>query len=223
MNCLPARLFLLVALLPGLGGRGFAADAAWADQTLPVRAGLELWFDAARENEAREAHYMNRLPTGGRMEFWHDSSGHARHAAQWMAEARAVFRAGPEGNWVAFDGADFFAALVTPGVEWKETTIFIVARPEKASGNYDAFFSAARRGENDYTSGLNVDLGNVAGGEWRAVNVEGGGQRGARNLLAKPLPLGAWRTVSVSSAANIAAGAPVPLRVSTRRSGVTGL
>ena len=177
-----------------------AAEAPWADRTLPARAGLELWFDAARENEAREAHYMNRLASGGRMELWHDSSGHARHAAQWVAEARPVFRSGPEGNWVAFDGADFLAALVTPGVEWKETTVFIVARPEKAAGNYDAFFSAARRGENDFTSGLNVDLGNVAGSEWRAVNVEGGGQRGARNLLAKALPLGGWHILSVASA-----------------------
>ncbi len=187
-------------LAHALSGRGLAAEAPWADQTLPVRAGLELWFDAARENEAREAHYMNRLPSGGRMELWHDSSGHARHAAQWVAEARPIFHAGPEGNWVGFDGADFLAALVTPGVEWKAETVFIVARPEEANGDYDGLFSATRRGESDYTSGLNVDLGTLAGGEWRAVNVEGAGQRGARNLLAKPLPLGAWRTLCVSSA-----------------------
>ncbi len=194
------RWFLLVLIAGCLGSDGFSNIAPWADKGLPVHGELELWFDAARENEAREAHYMNRLSTGDRMEFWHDSSGHARHGTQWIENARPRFRSATEGNWVEFDGDDFFSSLVTPGIERKEVTVFLVTRPDSASGDFDGFFSATRRGENDYTSGLNLDLGKTVGKEnWPAFNVEGGGQSGAVNLLLRPVPLRAWHREALSS------------------------
>ena len=74
--------------------------ARWADPTLPLNDGLELWLDATRENEAREAHYMNRLAEGQGVELWHDSSGHSRHLSQWTATARPTWRQGV----IAFGG-----------------------------------------------------------------------------------------------------------------------
>lgn len=176
--------------------RWAAADPArWSDPSIPLMDGLELWLDASRENEAREAHYMNRLGDGDHSEFWHDSSGHGRHLNQWDAGARPEWRAAS----FRFDGDDSLAALVTPSVEYKEGTVFIVAAPEKANESFAAFFSAARRGENDYTSGWNVDLGADSSGakEWTALNVEGAGERGAQNLLTKPVSLGVGHILAV--------------------------
>ena len=51
MMKLLAPLFLLT-----LAPLSSAEVARWADPRLPVKEGLELWFDATRENEAREAH-----------------------------------------------------------------------------------------------------------------------------------------------------------------------
>ena len=159
--------------------------ARWADPGLPVREGLEWWLDATRENEAREAHYMNRLADGQPLDIWHDSSGHARHLTQWSATARPAWRQGT----VAFETDDFLAALVTPGLSARELTVFIVAAPDRASGDFPALVSVARREENDFTSGLTVDFGRAAARPATAdtVNVEGAGQTGESNLLGEPI------------------------------------
>jgi len=174
---------LLCLLLPA--GAGHAEIAKWADAGLPVRDGLELWLDASRENEAREAFYMNRLADGQAMELWHDSSGHSRHLSQWTHTARPTWKRGV----ASFDGDDYLAALLASGLSNKEATVFIVAAPDHVAGDFPSMFSAARRDENDYTSGLTVDFGKEAGSAGLAehLNVEGAGQVGERNLLTKPL------------------------------------
>ncbi|RYD26024.1 MAG: hypothetical protein EOP86_26550, partial [Verrucomicrobiaceae bacterium] len=109
------KLSLLLFVMPALlvPDALWAAPARWADPSLPVPEGLELWLDASRENEAREAHYMNRLSEGQGMELWHDSSGNSRHLTQWASAARPQWRQGAAG----FDGGQFLASLVTPGLE----------------------------------------------------------------------------------------------------------
>ena len=131
----PWLLFLTIATAHG-------QIARWADVGIPVRDGLELWLDASRENEAREAHYMNRLGRGQGMEIWHDSSGHARNLVQWSGGARPAFRDG----MAVFDGDDFLATLLDGTVESKGFTAFIVAAPDKITGDFPAMLSAARRG-----------------------------------------------------------------------------
>ncbi len=173
-----------------------AEVARWADPGIPLKDGLELWLDASRENEAREAHYMNRLAEGQGMDLWHDSSGRSRHLAQWTAAARPSWRNGV----VSFDGDDFLAALLTPGLESKACTVFVVAAPDRVAGDFPALFSAARRGENDYTSGLCIDFGRAASREGLAeiLNVEGAGQSGERNLLGEPVASGHGHLFTVS-------------------------
>lgn len=188
---------LLAPLLLVLAPIASAEVARWADPVLPVKEGLELWFDATRENEAREAHFMNRLAEGQRMEFWHDSSGNSRHLVQWADGSRPLWRNGS----VFFEGDDYLAALVTPGLEAKEVTVFVVATPDRAAGNFPAFFSAARRDEDDYTSGLCIDLARQPSrdGLIEALNVEGAGQMGERNLLSAALPLATAHLFTVIS------------------------
>lgn len=175
-----------------------AGVARWADAGIPVTEGLELWLDATRENEAREAHYMNRLAPGQGMDIWHDSSGHGRDLVQWSHEARPAWRQGA----VLFDGNDYLASLLPQTLPSKRLTVFLVAAPGPAGGDFPALLSLARRDENDYTSGLTIDFGSWASraGQVPGINVEGGGQSGAANLLKEPLAVGKGHVLTVSSA-----------------------
>jgi putative heme-binding domain-containing protein len=188
----PASLLFLLLVATARG-----EIARWADPGIPLQDGLELWLDARRENEAREAHYMNRLAEGQGLDLWHDSSGRSRHLAQWTATARPAWRDGT----VSFDGDDFLAALLAPGLESKECTVFLVAAPDRATGDFPALFSAARRDQDDYTSGLTIDFGREAGREGFAeiLNVEGAGQSGERNLLGQPIATGHGHLFTISS------------------------
>lgn len=188
---------LTFSLLLALAARG--EIARWADASIPVTNGLELWLDASRENEAREAHYMNRLADGQAMELWHDSSGKSRHLAQWSH----VFRPLWKGGSVEFLGDDYLAALLTPGLESRECTIFTVAAPDGAGGDFPALFSAAQRDEHDYTSGLTIDFGRAPGPDGLAdfLNVEGAGQSGERNLFIKPVATRRGHVFTIASSA----------------------
>lgn len=179
------------------GGNANAGVAKWADTSLPVQEGLELWLDAVRENEAREAHYMNRLADGEAMEIWHDSSGHARHLSQWTSDFRPRWSRGT----VHFDGNDYLAALLPPGLDRTSVTVFLVAGAEQAEGDFPGLLSLARRDESDYTSGLVVDLGGQpsAPGSLERLNVEGAGQAGERNLLTGALPTGRGHILTVTA------------------------
>lgn len=181
-----ARMKLLAgSLLLGISSSLWAQPSRWADPGLPAQEGLELWLDATRENEAREAHYMNRLGNGDRGEVWHDCSGHDRHLEQWTDEARPTWVAGA----FHFDGGDFMASLVTPGVTLKEATVFVVASLPTPGGDFPAFLSLARRDENDYTSGLCVDFGREPSppDTIHYLNVEGAGQLREFNTLNAPV------------------------------------
>ncbi len=187
---------ILLLLLLAFSAR--AEIARWADAGIPVTGGLELWLDATRENEAREAHYMNRLAPGQGMEIWHDSSGRSRHLVQWSHTARPAWQQGA----VAFDGDDYLAALLPRGFQSREYTVFLVAAPEPPQGDFPALITIARRHENDYTSGLTIDFGSEAAREGLAgrLNVEGAGQSGERNLLDKPLAAHRGHLLTVVSA-----------------------
>ena len=141
---------------------------------------------------------MNRLSEGQAMELWHDSSGNSRHLSQWSSNARPAWQHGA----VFFDGDDYLAALFTPGFQAKNATIFIVAAPDRAAGDFPGLLSIARREENDFTSGLCLDLGREASprGIMHCLNVEGAGQLKERNLLTTPLSLEHGHLFSVSTA-----------------------
>ena len=132
----------------GAGASAEVRIAPWGDAALPVREGLELWFDATRENEARVADSMSRLAEGGRVEIWHDASGYGRDLAQWTDSARPTWN----GQAFEFDGNDYLASLVRPGVSLKDATVFVVAFVPSQSGDFPALLSAARFGGNDYTA-----------------------------------------------------------------------
>src|SRR5688572_25732095 len=60
----------------------------WAGPALPVNNGLVLWLDASAENNARSSNGVAWVAEGGPLNLWQDASGHGRHLAQLIPNAR---------------------------------------------------------------------------------------------------------------------------------------
>ena len=190
------------------------AAEPWADPALPVTDGLELWLDATRTPAASEANALASPRPGGALYAWHDGSGHKRDARQDGPGRRPVWRtdlaSGPASPVVQFDGRDDVLVADVTGVDLRDFTVFAVAAPF-SSGAFRAVLSTNERGQNDYTTGFNVDLGTGGGDAFRKLNVEGRGFSGEKNLLkdGTSFPFGTFHTLCVTSAA----GGQTSLRV----------
>jgi putative heme-binding domain-containing protein len=178
-------LTLLIATAPA------RAAEPWADERMPVKDGLMLWLDASHQPTAAR--------DGAAVAIWADGSGNRRHALQPAKDARPVYvrpEAGDADNSPAalgFDGADDCLLITGPHEPLDAVTLVLVAAPRSNAGFFRGMFAAAALGGNDYTSGLNVDLGPAFGARFDVLNVEGAGTVGAANLLhtGGPLDFGA--------------------------------
>src|SRR3954453_13645734 len=86
-----ARPGVIAALLVALAGSPASADPAaekWADGRLTITAGLAVWLDASRLNDARTAAGQPAVKDGDAIDLWPDAFGHGRHARQAKAAAR---------------------------------------------------------------------------------------------------------------------------------------
>jgi putative heme-binding domain-containing protein len=82
-----------------------------------------------------------------------------------------------------FDGKDDFLMLDGSLSPAKELTIFILAAPSENRGQFTGFFGFAGFGQNDYTSGLNFDLGPSATSAISVLNLEAAGAGGFKDML----------------------------------------
>jgi putative heme-binding domain-containing protein len=160
-----------------------SAAASSADDKLTVRDGLELWLDA------RAIPIVERAPTETVAE-WKDSSGRGRHLSQKDANARPRLLLTPEGPVVRFDGVDDYLARKETGLTTPEATVFVVAAMKPNLGAFPGLISFNAKDKNDYTSGLNIDLGPWPAPKLSMVNVEGAGFGGVANLRNRESPLG---------------------------------
>ena len=159
LPCLPA-LFLFAA------ASAFALEQ-WADGKLPVKDGVELWLDAARQPVVREA---RGLPEpGGTLDVWFDGSGHGRHMAQRVASSQPRWQRSAGGAFVRFDGKDDWLGPGNLGASLEAATVFIVAAPRTNAGFYRGLFAGSEISRNDYQTGLNLDLGGKATPTFTAV------------------------------------------------------
>jgi putative heme-binding domain-containing protein len=175
-----------------------SAVERWADLKLPVRDGLELWFDASRENAARE----NRRPlvaNGGSLDQWHDASGLKRDVRQPVSSARPRLVRESGGAVVRFDGQDDFLSAANLASGFTNITLFVRATPRTNAGGFRAFLAFNRAGENDYTSGMTVDFSFGATPQFESLNVEGRGFTGAQDLLSGAFPFGVTHTLTIMS------------------------
>src|SRR5688572_2548195 len=118
--------FLVAVSLPAFA----PAVEKWADDRLPVTAGLELWYDAARL-PAR-----GPLEPNAKLDTWPDASGNGRHLGQKQAAARpAAVRIGD--RWaVRFDGKDDHFRATGLGRTLDAVTVFLVSAPHSNPGTF---------------------------------------------------------------------------------------
>jgi putative heme-binding domain-containing protein len=194
------RSILLLALLIALAQvRTACALEPWADDKLPVTNGLELWLDAARQNNARSALKLPSLSENSAADTWFDSSGLGRHVTQRLNDSRPRFHAVVNSASFRFDGKDDFLSAANLDASFTTATVFIVAAPKNNGGTYPGFLAFNKRGVNDYVSGLNVDLGAKGTPQFTVLNAEGAGFRGAVNLLNSGFTFGRFHTVTLQA------------------------
>ena len=117
------KLPLLPALLLFASASAFALEP-WADEKLPLKEGVELWLDAARQMAAREA---RKLPApAGALDVWFDGSGRGRHVVQRVADAQPRWVRSAGGAFVRFDGKDDWLGAGNVGASLEAATVFIV-------------------------------------------------------------------------------------------------
>jgi putative heme-binding domain-containing protein len=180
----------------------FLAVAA-ARAGVPVTDGLLLELDAREQSVARAAAGLPKLGNFGSVDRWLDASGHNRHAIQPLASARPQFRAADDDAFLHFDGKDDFLTISGSHLSVSNVTLFVLAAPRTNAGAFSGLFSAAADGQNDFTSGLNLDMGPAPTKELSVINVESAGSPGFKNFLergknlAAPLPFAGFHVFSV--------------------------
>jgi len=185
------RFLSFAAVVVFAASVGFAAEP-WADSRLPesAKTGLVLWLDAAAQNAARKALGRPELSANAALPTWFDSSGKQRHLGQENSTFCPTLQTMQNGLAIRFDGADDFLILNNERLELKNLTLVVVAAPYSNAGMFRALFAGAERGKNDYTTGLNFDLGPWFSAKMQFVNAEGPGFGGAVNLLSEPVDFG---------------------------------
>ncbi len=124
---------------------------SWGPQELPVRNGLQLWFDARVINNGRAALQLPSIATGQKIDLWPDASGYRRHVAQRQANAQPILQDSASGPIVSLDGVDDYLTAHGCDLRTREYTAVVVFRPHHnhklagvLSGNADQ--------RNDYQS-----------------------------------------------------------------------
>jgi putative heme-binding domain-containing protein len=187
------RVLILLCLTVA---RTLAAELAEGSKP-PIREGLQLWLDASRQNAVRERSQLRLLHDGAPIGLWVDGSGHARDFSQMTRGAMPIFHTDGTNAWVRFDGTDDFLAARAADLRPTNLTLFLVVAPRDNPGGFSALFSAAPPSRNDYTHGLNVDLGAYGGTFFNTLNVEGAGAAGMANLLKETLPFDRFHIITI--------------------------
>jgi putative heme-binding domain-containing protein len=192
-----SSLLLLLALVAGQ----VAAVESWTDNRLAVTNNVLLWIDVSRQNAARGVAGLTPLQSwNDAPDVLLDGSGTKRHVYQPLLASRPKFRQEFNGAMLSFDGTNDFLSAMPGSATETNLTVFLVAAPRSNAGYFRGFFAFGAAGQNDYTSGLNLDLGGNASPGLSALNVEGGGCVGAANLLNTSQPFGRWHIFSVVAA-----------------------
>lgn len=118
---------------------------------------------------------------------------------------RPVFHTDGTVAFLRFDGGDDYLCLAGPRKLTASATVLILAAPKANPGFFRGFFALSEFGKNDYTAGLNLDLGPNATESLSVINLESAGTEGARDLLlpgqnlAADLPFGGFHLFTVRS------------------------
>ncbi|MDB6071121.1 MAG: hypothetical protein JWL81_2292 [Verrucomicrobiales bacterium] len=166
--------------------------------------GLVVNFDAQSQEAARQKASLpplrHRSPVDRFLE-----AGTQPPAVQADRAAMPAWQTDGTTAFLRYDGKDDYLLWNGPRRLSAEATIFILAAPKGNPGKFSALFSTAEAGQNDFTSGLNLDFGPEATRELSVVNSESAGAGGVfdflepgRNLAAD-LPFGGFHVFCLRS------------------------
>ncbi|HVU86664.1 MAG TPA: ThuA domain-containing protein [Pirellulales bacterium] len=201
----PRLLAPVMALMfTGVWSATSGAVEPWVDPTLKVQDGLVVWLDLSAQNRAREQAGVKPVADGDGIDVLRDGSGRANHLIQDQPAARPKYRAIDKLATASFDGVTTYLAHDRLGSFFDGLTVFLVAAPYSSDGGFPGLLATNGAGVNDYVSGITIDLGPVATDGFDAVNVEGAGFGGARDLKAARTPLLQITHLCVTSAVGTA-------------------
>ena len=189
---------LLLTLL-SLAALSAPAAEPWADTKLPTDKGLELWLDASKQSAARAVRKLPPLADNAAVDVLLDGSGQQRDLTQRVADAQPKFKSAGASAFLRFDGTNDFLAAANLRRTLTNCTVFIVAAPKSNEGYFRGLLAFAATSQNDYTTGFNLDLGGTGTPNFSALNVEGAGMNGQRNLRTTPGAFGRWQVLTVTS------------------------
>src|SRR5262249_1717166 len=155
--------------------RPAAAAELWADERLPVPAGLVLWLDASRQDRAYAAYGLPAVAPSGPLAVWFDASGRPAPPVQRSRDARPK-RLTPRGRGaVHFDGRNQYleCAANRSGIALQEFTVFAYAAPASNPGDFRALLAVNEIARRDYQSGFTLDLDQRGSELFETLNVEG--------------------------------------------------
>ncbi len=156
-------------------------SAAWSAIAAPVPY---LHVDAAAQRDLRNRLSLPPLSSNQPADIVLASRGADLVPFQSeIAAQRPVWRSDNTAAFLRFDGEDDFLALSGPRKLSPAATVFILAAPRSNPGFFRGFFACSEWGKNDYTNGLNLDLGPGPTKDLSVINLEGAGAQGARDLL----------------------------------------
>ena len=126
---------------------------------VPDSAHLLFLVDSSEQPLAREKAGIGGLNAGQGVEVLIDTSGKRCDFLQPLAECRPALVTDGKVSFLRFDGKDDFLFLKNQGEVTSEMTVFVLAAPRANPGYFPALFATAATKGNDYSFGLNLDLG----------------------------------------------------------------
>ncbi|MGV3774980.1 MAG: ThuA domain-containing protein [Verrucomicrobiales bacterium] len=188
-----ALLILLSALVNGS-----------AATNLPVQKDLLIHIDAAAQNGFREKAEAPPLRNTQKADFiFGEFRNETVTFRQSNPEARPGYVSDEAAAYFKFDGKDDYLEMAGGAGSAQEMTIFVLAAPRENPGSFSGILSFAGFGQNDYTSGLNIDFGPAPTKDLSVLNVESTGSGGFKDMLtpgffnAADRPFGEFHLITV--------------------------
>lgn len=173
---------------------------------IPIKRGLILEFDALQQPALWQSAGLPATGNGSPMNRWMSGAAQSSvFAHQAIPAQRPKYLANGSEAFVRFDGKDDFLIFSGSKRSAQGLTAFVLAAPRGNPGPFTGLLSSASLGYNDYTSGFNLDLGNVPTTELSSLNLETAGGAGYQNYIrpgqnvAAPLPFGGFHVFTVRS------------------------
>ena len=169
----------------------------WAEGRLPAVPGLAAWYSAEVQGKAHAAMGLAEPKAGANLGRVFDGSGKGRHVAQGLPKQQPKLLRQADSWLIRLDGEDDLLRGTAQGAgTTQQLTLFAVAVPHQSLGSFPGLFAIGASNGRDYETGFNLDLGSQFKEKFEALNIEGKGMGGERNLLTRTWPLGEARRLT---------------------------